>query len=215
MDQMLIIKTVELLHINEAAKALKQKEFQIFDQFIIGVDNSATMQYVQLDSSIFVNNHRFENIVINARELSAFIKTITLESEFILIPHLDQGFTTHTRAGGSLLFKKSFLTNMYCASSMDTFYRVQSMMQYNPCQPEIEITDNISQLFLMKKGDGSIRYNHLNRYMITLFSGLLPINKSDKVYLSIYHNSDCAFNALFRIKKKKFDVIICIAYLYI
>lgn len=210
----IIIKTSELLHINEAAKALKQKEFQIFDQFIIGIDTLATMQYVQLDSNVFINNHRFDNTVLSTRELSAFIKTITLESEFELEYYEDKGFVIKSM-NGELWFKKSFLTNIYCDNSINTFYKVQFMIQHGAVQPEMDITNDLSQLFSMKKGDGSIRYNHLGRYMITLFSGLLPLNKSDKVFLSIYPNSTHAFNALFRVKKKKFDVFICVAYLFI
>ena len=209
-----IIKTGELLHINEAAKALKQKEFQIFDQFIIGVDNSVTMQYVQLDSNVFINNHRFDNLVLSTRDLSAFIKTITLESEFELEYYEDKGFVIKSM-NSELWFKKSFLTNIYCDNSINTFYRVQFMIQHGVVQPEMDITNDLSQLFSMKKGDGCIRYNHLGRYMITLFSGLLPLNKSDKVFLSIYPNSTHAFNALFRVRKKKFDVFICVAYLFI
>lgn len=210
----IIIKTSELLHINEAAKALKQKEFQIFDQFIIGIDTLATMQYVQLDSNVFINNHRLDNIVLSTRELSAFIKTITLESEFELEYYEDKGFVIKSM-NSELWFKKSFLTNIYCDNSINTFYKVQFMIQHGAVQPEMDITNDLSQLFSMKKGDGSIRYNHLGRYMITLFSGLLPLNKSDKVFLSIYPNSTHAFNALFRVKKKKFDVFICVAYLFI
>lgn len=210
----IIIKTGELLHINEAAKALKQKEFQIFDQFIIGIDNSVTMQYVQLDSNVFINNHRFDNLVLSTRDLSAFIKTITLESEFELEYYEDKGFVIKSM-NSELWFKKSFLTNIYCDNSINTFYRVQFMIQHGVVQPEMDITNDLSQLFSMKKGDGCIRYNHLGRYMITLFSGLLPLNKSDKVFLSIYSNSTHAFNALFRVKKKKFDVFICVAYLFI
>lgn len=210
----IIIKTGELLHINEAAKALKQKEFQIFDQFIIGIDNSATMQYVQLDSNVFINNHRFDNLVLSTRDLSAFIKTITLESEFELEYYEDKGFVIKSM-NSELWFKKSFLTNIYCDNSINTFYRVQFMIQHGVVQPEMDITNDLSQLFSMKKGDGCIRYNHLGRYMITLFSGLLPLGKSDKVFLSIYPNSTHAFNALFRVKKKKFDVFICVAYLFI
>ena len=210
----IIIKTGELLHINEAAKALKQKEFQIFDQFIIGIDNSVTMQYVQLDSNVFINNHRFDNLVLSTRDLSAFIKTITLESEFELEYYEDKGFVIKSM-NSELWFKKSFLTNIYCDNSINTFYRVQFMIQHGVVQPEMDITNDLSQLFSMKKGDGCIRYNHLGRYMITLFSGLLPLGKSDKVFLSIYSNSTHAFNALFRVKKKKFDVFICVAYLFI
>ena len=92
----IIIKTIELIHIGEAAKALKQKEFQIFNQFIIGIDDSVTMKYVQLDSNIFRNDYRFDNFIINTRELSAFINSITLESEFLLEYHEDSGYTINT-----------------------------------------------------------------------------------------------------------------------
>ena len=69
----LIIKTTELLHLNEAAKALKQKNFIIIinsnNTIIAGIDNvNACIKFVELQTNIFYNI-ALNNIIINEREL--------------------------------------------------------------------------------------------------------------------------------------------------
>ena len=50
------IKITELLYLNEAAKALKNKNFLIDIDCIIGVDNTVLLAYTMLNSSQFSYN---------------------------------------------------------------------------------------------------------------------------------------------------------------
>ena len=64
-----IIKTVELLHLNEAAKALKQKNFIITlnndTTIIFGIDNiDSCIKFTKLDNNLFYNL-TLKNIIIN------------------------------------------------------------------------------------------------------------------------------------------------------
>ena len=47
------MKASELIYLNEAAKALKQKNFIIKNNTIVGADNAAFLIYTTLDPSYF------------------------------------------------------------------------------------------------------------------------------------------------------------------
>lgn len=216
MDQM-IIKTSELLYLQEASKALKQKNFQIINSCIMGIDNDAVVCYLDLDVNQFPVYSPIDGFVINTRELSAFIKTIMLESEFILEPAEFNSLKISTMNGIMYFRELPFeLKNKMLANKL---YSVKQMIHNFPLgciSREAEVTSKISELFSLKKDDGCIYYKHQDKYFMTLFSGLLPINKSDKVFISIFSgNTTTVFNAVFRVAKKKFNIYICIAYLYI
>ena len=203
------IKTAELLHLNEAAKAIKQKTFQIVNyNTIVGLDNiDSCIKYTILDSSFY--NEILNNAIINSRELSAFIKTITLEFEFEVYM-LDYNILSISSVSSTLNFiiNKQTLIN----PEQKLINTINFCKCITPIVNEECITDNISTLFTLRKGDGCIYYKHHNKYFITLFSGLLPINKSDKIYLTIYQNNNNSFLSIFRINKKKFNVFVCILY---
>jgi hypothetical protein len=79
---------------------------------------------------------------------------------------------------------------------------------------EEEVTSDLLQLYSMRKTDGTIHYRFKNRYYMTLFSGLLPLNKNDKIYLRVCDGQmPHTFIANFKVKKPKFLVSIYIPYL--
>lgn len=209
----MIIKTSELIYLNDAAKALKQKDFQIINNIIIGINNiNNYIIYTELDSNMIYNNS-LNGLIINAKELSSFVKTITVESEFNLEPSFNNTLIIKSLTG-ELVFHSKYDIRIDC----DPLYRLSLIRDINcrtSLSEEAYINDKIEQFFLLHKDDGCFYYIHDNKYFITLFSGLLPVNKADKVYLSIYPSNDKSFIAKFRVNKKKFDVFIYLAYLYI
>lgn len=195
------ITTSELVYINEAAKALKQKDFVLIDNAIIGLDNiQYIVTYVLLDSN-FINNY-FNGIIINQRSLSAFIKTISIESDF----EFDSIDTTlRTVGGGELLIGLdqriiSFAYNKYkYAISIDNTTQIAIN--------EVEIPEILSKIQSMSKADGAASVIYEGYYM-TLFSSILPTTKSDKLYLQIFQPDLIhTFISRFRISKKKFNII--------
>lgn len=58
-------------------------------------------------------------------------------------------------------------------------------------------------------------YNLQSRYIISLHKGLLPVNKSDNVSISIYDYDDTNFICKFSIDKKSFIINIVIKYIYL
>ena len=203
------ITTSELVYINEAAKALKQKDFVLIDNAIIGLDNiQYIVTYVLLDSN-FINNY-FNGIIINQRSLSAFIKTISIESDF----EFDSIDTTlRTVSGGELSIRfdqriTSFAYNKYkYALSIDNTTKV--------IINEVEVPEILNKIQNMSKADGAGNVIYEGYYM-TLFPSILPTTKSDKLYLQIFQPDLIhTFTTKFRINKKKFNIITYISFIKI
>ena len=77
------ITVEDLLQINEAAKALKQKSFAIFNcNVLVGLDNiDVCLKYTTMTTVLNEKSQILEGMQINTRELSALIKSITIETE--------------------------------------------------------------------------------------------------------------------------------------
>lgn len=205
----MILTTSELVYINEAAKALKQKEFILIDNAMIGIDNiQDIMTYVMLDTN-FINNYH-NGIIINQRALSAFIKTISVESDFAFDSINN---TIKTISGGELTLHYDLPTAELACNKFKYATSLDNNIQVSI--PESEIPDIMNQIQSMKSADGAIGINY-NGYYMTLFPSILPINKSDKMYVTIFQPFQLhTFIAKFCIKKKKFDIITYINFLKI
>ena len=195
------ISTSDLIYLNEAAKALKKKRFIIYGNKIVACDNLSYLCYVTLDSNMFNHNTSLYGLVIESRELSAFIKTITTESDFTL-NSVNNGYIINTITGQLLL--------SYSNIDVSSLFKAKTEIL---CEEEC-INDKIPEIFSIHRNDGSFHYIHHNKFFMTVFYGILPINKSDKIYLTIRKGyNSMSFIADFIVRKKKFDVNITIAYL--
>ena len=195
------LTTSELVYINEAAKALKQKDFILIDNAMIGLDNIQNIvTYILLDTNFISNYHN--GIIINQRSLSAFIKTLSIESDF----EFDSiNNVIRTISGGELILGYNLqLASLAC----DKFKYATSLDSYIPSViNESEVPDIVSNIQNMSSSDGAVGINY-NGYYMTLFTSILPITKTDKIYLKILQPyTHHTFIAKFRIKKKKFDII--------
>jgi hypothetical protein len=85
------------------------------------------------------------------------------------------------------------------------------------CEQE-KVNEALEEVFALRRTDGAIYYKHHGKFFMTLFSGLLPVVKSDEVFLTIRDFSMASpnvFIAEFCIKKKKFTVNVIIGYRYV
>ena len=173
------ITTSELVYINEAAKALKQKDFILIDNAIIGLDNiQSIVTYILLDNN-FISNY-FGGIIINQRALSAFIKTLSVESDF----EFDStNNVIRTISGGELsLGFDRYLAELTCSMFKYSVNDIENTYQVMLNEEEVSyVSDKLQN---MKKADGAIGINH-NGYYMTIFPSILPITKTDKIYLKI------------------------------
>lgn len=209
------IKLMELIQINEAAKALKQKRFMIIlnaSAVIFGIDNiNSCIKSIKLDTDKFYNT-LLKNTIINSRDLSNFIKSVLVQSEFEIKKKNNNSLYIISDSGVEL----EFIYDKYIEQAYNNI--ICSVINYcnntNLTEIEENVTNELIDLFSIHKDDGCIYYKYKNRYYITLFYGLLPLNKSDKIFLSIYYNKfNKSFITNFKVVKKKFIVNIFINYL--
>jgi hypothetical protein len=209
-----VIHTVFLMHLEEAAKALKNSQFQIIGNRIVGLDNTdQVIQYTTLSSEYY--NPIMQGVIISTRELSKFIKSILLESEFEIMP-------TDINGVWRLHSSTETLDIIYPMTPyiVDKIaYRLSISADDAIRRPIIEkrelINDNIADFFTLKKKDGIIKYIHNNKFLITIFQGLLTVSKSDKIYLTIHEYDNVSFVAHFEVVKKKFVVNVFTRFLYL
>ena len=208
--QLIKIAAVDILYINEVAKALKQKSVMWYQDYLIGIDTNNYLCYTRLDSNKINFQHNIAgNYIFNQRELSKFSKSIITE----------QGFDVPLGTNGSCLI---------CTTSetLSVFSNIQTVNNFIPLIKayesrfingiEKDVTNELEFIFSMNKTAGINMYKYDNTHILTLFGGLLPLNKSDKIYIILEDNIDGkTFTVRFRVHKKICDIIIFLNYLKI
>lgn len=206
------LKTTELLKINDAAKALKQKDIMFYNNLVIGLDRpQSQLIYIDLrEQQIFLEPEN--GIIFNSRDLSAFCKTITIEDKFELdiecgtLPKISYIATTV----GILSYK---IDRHLQFSILNSICRVSSLEFSNTD----EITNDVIWLMDSRKTDGAFKYVYnLNGkdYMMYLSSDLIPVNKKAKVYISV-RDYITTFMCRFILVKSKFNIYIFSSFLRI
>lgn len=204
----MVLTLADLIYINDAAKALKQKEFLFFRNRLYGVDNIMNyLIYVDLDTNHLSKDfYSYSGILFSAKELSKFVKSLSIEKEF----EINMGV------------KMGVLTSMACESVSYIINNSLDAMVLNkvntitnrPYSDDDNIDNLIEPMNSMKKVDGTYNVIYNNIYYLTLFPGLLPINKGDKSYIAISDDINSnIFISRFKVIKKKFVVTLFIGYL--
>ena len=197
----MIISTIDLLSINKAAKAIKQKQIIFYNDQIYGLDN---LNNYLIHSSYLNTSLPFEEtFIFDSRQLSEFVKNITIEGSFNII---DNKILT-----GNLV-ELQIITGLYKDLLIDKKNIINLLS--NNCTKEEDVTNDLKEMYSMKKVDGVFYYKYKDKYFMTLFPGLLPTLKSDKVRLSIYDNiNDNYFIAKYVVLKKDIQISIYLSYL--
>lgn len=208
----LTVPTVDIIYLNEAVKALKQKKVAVYGNCIIGLDNIAQyVCYTMLDLNMIGHWILTVNAVVTAADLNSFVSAIQTESSFLYdIDNPYGNLWTATKDG------KDYQVAFVHDKNVIDF----AITRVNNCHYQFgnqdnfmkNIDDEIQKLRDMKRADGTFYLVH-NGYFITMFPGLLPVLKTDKVFLTIYDMNATSFVAKFTVKKKKFEVYIYLAYL--
>ena len=80
---------------------------------------------------------------------------------------------------------------------------------------DLKANDNFNEINAMKSTEGMALLKLSERYILTLFNGLLPINKADKVQLFITDIDQYRYLTNFVIDKKKYKINVLLMYLFI
>jgi len=193
------IPTGELKELLEYSKALKCDIIRVKDNIIFGTDSN----FVHLKIIGLNKYHEFPDMLFYLRDLSEFMKRI------------DDISDTET----TYFDISTFIDMQY--KYIDVFDNlISSVSRYlnNPISfsdEDLKSNDDFNTINTMKAGDGVGLLKLSEKYILTLYSGLLPINKSDKVMVYIRDIDTYRYLANFTIVKKKFSIDIYFMYLFL
>lgn len=193
------ISTADLVYINDAAKSLKQKEVLVVNNKVIGIDQiNYLLIYTTLDPNLYKCLE--EPFIINSRDLSSFIKTITMESSFEVFNSY-----INTISGGSLFINRDYKSITQIQQIVNNYFNI-TRSRFSSTD-DIEIPDIATKIKSMNKSDGGVLFN-FNNYLMTLAPSIIPMNKPDKLFIHVMDYYGNTFVAKFRINKKKSDVFV-------
>lgn len=185
------INISDLLLIKDTATAMKQRNLLLLGNRLYGTE------MMSVSNPLRINEVR-KPFLFNAKELSAFVKTLTIETEIEFSNIMSSQWIASSRANGSI----EFIYEPFLASNIMNTLNTVAQYPYIDCG---DITNDLSNLFELKKTDSTIKYIHeLNgcKYLMFLFSGIIPLLKNDKIYLGICDHG-YLFTTRFIVQKKK------------
>ena len=202
----------DLMQINEAAKALKCRNFMWKQNKIISMDSMDYILYNELNTDKLLT-YPTKGIVMNQRELSKIMKSITTESYFDISDELLSNTTIVNTINDSMAFKIDSSIDAGVDRNLNISYQMDELMIGNN---NIDITDRLGALFKLNRASGSINFQYDNDHILTLFVGILPLAKSDKILINLhdYPNSNI-FCVRFTVIKKLFKVYAYLKYIKI
>lgn len=211
----MIITTSDLIYLNDSARALKQKDVILYRNMLVGIDNFNYIILLYLNADK-LHLYQDRGIIVNQRNLSAFIKTISTESEFEIREPEYSGISSITTISSNLDIRfdeniKNVIINRI-ATANDIDRKMDRMVSG---YIERDVTQELKELYSLTKTSGSILYHFDQNHLMTLFSGVIPLAKSDKLFLQVLDNSRSTFLARFRVQKKQSTVFVYLAYLKI
>ena len=200
----------DLMQINEAAKALKCRNFMWKQNKIISIDSMDYILYSELNTDKLLT-YPTKGIVMNQRELSKIMKSITTESYFDISDELLSNTTVVNTINDSMAFKIDSSIDASVDRNLNISYQMDELMIGNN---NIDITDRLGALFKLNRASGSINFQYDNEHILTLFVGILPLAKSDKILINLhdYPNSNI-FCVRFTVIKKLFKVYAYLKYI--
>ena len=202
----------DLMQINEAAKALKCRNFMWKQNKIISIDSMDYILYSELNTDKLLT-YPTKGIVMNQRELSKIMKSITTESYFDISDELLSNTTIVNTINDSMAFKIDSSIDASVDRNLNISYQMDELMIGNN---NIDITDRLGALFKLNRASGSIYFQYDGNHILTLFVGILPLAKSDKILINLhdYPNSNI-FCVRFTVIKKLFKVYAYFKYIKI
>lgn len=201
----------DLMQINEAAKALKCRNFMWKQNKIISIDSMDYILYNELNTDKLLT-YPTKGIVMNQRELSKIMKSITTESYFDISDELLSNTTIVNTINDSMAFKIDSSIDASVDRNLNISHEMDELIGNN----NIDITDRLGALFKLNRASGSINFQYDNEHILTLFVGILPLAKSDKILINLrdYPNSNI-FCVRFTVIKKIFKVYAYLKYIKI
>jgi len=192
------ISTDDLKKLLEYSKALKCDIIMVKYGIIYGTDNNFV--HLKIISDIQYN---WSDMLFYSRDLSEFMKRIN-----------DISDTEITYFDISTFIRMQYqYTDVFNDLIHSAIRYIDNTISFS--NEDLRKNDNFNEIMTMKAGDGIGLLKLSERYILTLYNGLLPINKSDKVKVYIRDIDDYRYLANFTIIKKKFSIDVYFMYLFL
>jgi hypothetical protein len=202
----MILTSSDLINIRDIAKQLKARDFVVYYNRIISLDNFPIIYgYIQFDPMML---HGIINIplVFSYSELNKFCKTIPMES-FI---EFNEPYRVKYIRNGDTLLTLSIMNNNDLVNIQNYMNGVQK--NYMPIYNNIDITQQMQPLKDMTINDGCIMIP-ICGIIVSLSPTLFKLNKADKVYVSIFDYSIDSYIFKYMINNKNNQIVYFVKYL--
>lgn len=201
----------DCIRLYDIMKAMKCETYHIFKNMVIGTDNyNTTLSQVFCDTKIdgYITD---DNKFVDSYE-------ITLSVMKLIAEKCGQ-FKDRTDFNPENYIFKYSIRSYGISELMVRYINIASILE-NKFVPDFKIDDlksneEFNQILAKKSSDGMSLFRASKKYMLTLYTGLLPINKSDKAGLEIYNVDNATFISKFIINKGKFIIFKYVNYLYL
>lgn len=204
---MIKVLVSDLVLIADYMRLLKQKDAMWFGHHIVGIDN---MSYIII-SNLDVNRLSViptKGLIFNQRELSKFMKSISIESDFEIDDSGMVNMTTLTTiANETMTVKVNTAIQKAVEEQISQAVDIDRQMAINPIKPEMDVSKDLETMYKMSKSSGIYNYIYDSGHLMTLFSGIFPLAKNDKIFCTIMDINDTSFIARFRIRKKTCNIL--------
>ena len=202
----MILTSSDLINIRDIAKQLKARDFVVYYNRIISLDNFPTIYgYIQFDPMML---HGIINIplVFSYSELNKFCKSIPLES-FI---EYDESYKIKYIRNGDNLLTISQMNEYELVNIQNHINYIQK--NYMPIYNNTDITSETQPLKDMTINDGCIMIP-ICEIIVSLSPTLFKLNKGDKVYVSIFDYSIDSYIFKYMINNKNNQIVYFVKYL--
>ena len=196
----LILTLDSLIRILNVAKALKTTEIIWYGDYIF--DANANQHIAYTTGPIINPNERspMRPIAINVRELSTFVKTSSVFNQVLTFDSFGVfNFQFRNEADKVLSLHLSNYIDRTVAHQMDTDGWLGQLMNK---WPMVDVSDQFQELYKATKTIGAVRCDY-DGYIMYLSSNIIPLTKTDRLYITILPMPEAnTFTVRFIIKKK-------------
>lgn len=203
----LTITTNDLFEINNAAKALKQRNIVWINNLLIGLDDKSYEVMIHLNTDK-MNLIPFRCIAFNQRQLSAFVNTITTESQFIInnigriiISQLLKNRTNELLVNINNQLDKDTMESMIKMNAINGAIVENNILEEN-------VTEYLNGMLTDAKDIGVFKITKDHNHLMYIPTKVLSLAKNDKIYMSIVDitPNNPTFIVRFRIRRKTYEI---------
>jgi len=192
---------VDCVRLYDIMKSMKCDIYHIYKNVIIGIDKFSTSLSevicdTKVEGSYEIDKDTMKLIADKCQEI---IKDEKVNAEYYISRYSQKNY------------RATELEMMY----MNILSILSSKIVPDLVVDSVKSNEEFMKILSNKSADGANFFKINDKYIMSIYSGLLPINKSDKVSLEIYNIDEYSYISKFIINKGKFVINKFIKYLFI